>query len=670
MATVDDLFLAAVGHQQNGRLQAAVELYRQILAMDARRADALPQFHFNLGVALASLGRREGAIASYRRGIQVDPGNTDLRYNLGNALYAQGDLAGAISQYRQVAELQPAFAEAVYNQAIALGQLGQPQESLDCYRRAVELRPDWGEAHHNLANLAHEMGDCSLAVTHYRRAIELRPSMAAAHCALGNLLQEQGAYDEAIVCHRQAITLQPNYPIAVAALAHDLEQVCLWEELPALADRVIDAVEIADATGTTSGVSPFAFLTLVKETSPVQQLHCARQWAARQFRPAAVPAYGPRRPDKSKITIGYLSSDYHYHATAMLIAELFERHDRGRFNVVGYSYGRPDDSALRRRIVAGLDRLVDLRQLSDADAARRIAADDVDILVDLKGYTAGARTQILAERPAPIQVNYLGYPGTMGASFIDYILVDDFIAPPDQQPAFSEKLVHLPGCYQVNDSRREISSRTPSRLECGLPDGAFVFCSFNSNYKITPDVFAVWTRLLQAIPESVLWLLEGNPTAVANLRREAASRNVPADRLIFAPRLPLDEHLARHRLADLFLDTFPVNAHTTASEALWAGCPLVTLAGQTLISRVAGSLLRALDMTELIATEIARYEQIVLELAHDRARLAKLRARLASVAPVAALFDGGKFASGIERAYETMWSRRAAGQPPTSFRVG
>ncbi|MEX2111906.1 MAG: hypothetical protein WD845_01910, partial [Pirellulales bacterium] len=420
----------------------------------------------------------------------------------------------------------------------------------------------------------------------------------------------------------------------------------------------------------TSGVSPFVFLALPVSTTAEQQLRCARQWAVRQLQPAAASKQATRSPSaKSKLTIGYLSADYHYHATSMLVAELFEKHDRRHFEIIGYSYGRPDDSPLRRRLVQGLDRFVDLRELSHSAAARRIADDRVDILVDLKGYTVGARTQILAERPAPIQVNYLGYPGTMGAPFIDYILVDEFIAPWDQQPGYSEKLVHLPGCYQVNDSQREIAPRTPSRAECGLPEQAFVFCSFNNTYKITPEIFQVWMRLLHAIPGSVLWLLESNPTAAANLRREAEARGVASARLVFASRLPLEEHLARHRLADLFLDTFPVNAHTTASETLWAGCPMVTLAGQTMASRVAGSLLHTLGMPELIAKGLEEYEQIALRLATQPARLAELQSRLATNREGSALFDGAKFAPTLEQAYETMWSLYCRGQSPRSFSV-
>jgi predicted O-linked N-acetylglucosamine transferase (SPINDLY family) len=302
-------------------------------------------------------------------------------------------------------------------------------------------------------------------------------------------------------------------------------------------------------------------------------------------------------------------------------------------------------------------------------AAERIAADEVDILVDLKGYTIDARTQIAALRPAPIQVNFLGYPGTMGAPFMDYILVDDFVVPTDQQPFFTEKLVHLPGCYQVNDSRREIAPRTLTRAECGLPEQGFVFCCFNNTYKITPAVFDVWMKLLGAVPGSVLWLFEANRFAADNLRREAQARGIAPERLVFAPRLDGPAHLARHRLADLFLDTFPVNAHTTASDALWAGCPLLTIAGETFVSRVAGSLLRALAMSELVTANLEEYQALALRLAGDPGQLAELRARLAANRGTSALFDGERFARSLERAYAQMWEIHTAGEQPRAFRV-
>jgi predicted O-linked N-acetylglucosamine transferase (SPINDLY family) len=420
-------------------------------------------------------------------------------------------------------------------------------------------------------------------------------------------------------------------------------------------------------------VSPFTFFALPTITTAEQQLRCARQWVDRSLQaisgPARCLARNRASGPKPKTTLGYLSADFHSHATAYLIAELFEKHDRQRFQVFGYSCGADDGSPMRRRLIKAFDRFSDLKDASFVESAQRIAADGVDILVDLKGYTQNARTQILALRPAPVQVNYLGYPGTMGAPFMDYILVDDFVVPGDQQPFFTEKLVHLPGCYQVNDSQREISAHAPSRAECGLPEKGFVFCSFNNSYKITPDVFDVWMGLLKAVSGSVFWLFEGNRFAPANLRREAEARGVAAQRLVFAPRKPPPEHLARHRVADLFLDTFPVNAHTTASDALWAGCPVLTMAGETFVSRVAGSLLRTIGLSELVTTSLDDYQAMALRLARDAESLAGLRARLEASRRNSPLFDAGQFARNLEKAYIIMWEIYACGQQPHAFTV-
>jgi predicted O-linked N-acetylglucosamine transferase (SPINDLY family) len=372
---------------------------------------------------------------------------------------------------------------------------------------------------------------------------------------------------------------------------------------------------------------------------------------------------------KSKLAIGYISADFHTHATAYLIAELLEKHDRGQFDVFGYSYGPDDNSPMRGRLVGAVDRFADLEHASLAESVARIAADEIDVLVDLKGLTRGARTQILASRPAPIQVNYLGYPCTMAAPYMDYILVDDFVVPADQQPFFTEKLVHLPGCYQANDSQREIAPRTPSRAECGLPATGFVFCSFNNSYKITPDMFDVWMNLLKAVPGSVLWLLEGNRFVPVNLRAEARARGVSGERLVFAPKVTVPDHLARHRLADLLLDCFPVNAHTTASDALWAGCPVLTIAGETFVSRVAGSLLRAIGLPELITTTLEDYQAMALRLARDADLLAAVRGRLEASRLKCGLFDGAQFARNLEQAYVTMWQIHAAGEKPRPFAV-
>ena len=350
------------------------------------------------------------------------------------------------------------------------------------------------------------------------------------------------------------------------------------------------------------------------------------------------------------------------------MAELFEGHDRERFEVVAYSYGPDDNSPMRGRLNSAFDRFVDVRALSHRQAAERIQAEKVDILIDLKGHTHHARP-ISGYRPAPVQVSYLGFPATMGADFIDYIIVDRFVVPDDQQRFFSEKLVHLPGCYQVNDRKREMAGVGTSRQDWGLPAEAMVFCSFNNSYKISPAFFEVWMRLLRSAPESVLWLLEANELVKGNLRSEAARRGIDPDRLVFAPVVPAAEHLARHRHADLFLDTLPCNAHTTASDALWAGLPVLTCSGHTFAGRVAGSLLTAIGLSELVTVSLEEYERIALALARDRQGLAALGEKLEKNRAATSLFDLPRLTDNIEAAYERMWQTWLAGQQPAAFSV-
>jgi len=667
--------------QSQDRLDEAVAAYHQALRLNPNYAEA----HNNLGTVLQSQGRWDEALACYRHALRVNANFPEAHKNLGSLFQSQGRWDEAMACYRQALLLNPNFAEAHYNLGSALQTQGRLEEAVPYYRQAVELNPGFAVAHINLGFAMWELGRLDKAAACYRRALELDPQCVDAHIKLARVLREQGQGSEAIACCRRALELEPDNPGALARVVNQLQHLCVWEGLGGLAQRVVEAVAKDAGGGNTPSVDPFLFLALPTATTADQHRQCAHRWVEQFLRSVPGPTYvvrskdlGPRTSDfglrtsdfgQSVITVGYLSADFHEHATAYLIAELIEQHQRQRFAVFAYSLGADDGGPMRRRLVKAFDRFVDLKDASFVAAARRIEADEVDILVDLKGYTRQARPQIMAIRPAPIQVNYLGYPGTMAAPFIDYILVDDFVVPADQQPFFTEKLVHLPGCYQVNDSQRQIAAHTPSRAECGLPEGGFVFCCFNSNHKITPEVFEVWMCLLKAVPGSVLWLLEDNPVTSANLRKEALARGVLTQRLVFAPRLGLPEHLARHRLADLFLDTLPYNAHTTASDALWAGCPLLTMAGQTFPSRVAGSLLRTVGLPELITTSLQEYKEMALRLARDADLLKDLRARLQANRKTSRLFDGERFARSLEQAFVTMWEIYTSGEEPRGFKV-
>jgi len=667
--------------QSQGLLAEAVTCYRQAVQLNANLAEA----HTNLGSVLHSQGQLAEAAACYRQALRLNPNLAEVHYNLGNTLQSLGSLDEAVTCNRQAVRLNPGFAAAHVNLGLALRELGRLDEALASFHQALRLNPNFAEAHYNLGSTMQCQGRLEEAVVCHRRALELKPDYAEAHVNLAIALRELGHDLEAITCCQRAWQLGPDNPAILGELTNQLQHACQWANLTELSRQLLETVAIHAVRGSAAGVDPFLFLALPTSTTADQQRQCARQWVEQRLKSVRSPKsevrsqeignrkseIGNRRSEigHSRIKVGYFSADFHEHAIAYLIPELIEKHDREHFAVFGYSYGPDDGSPTRRRLVKAFDRFVDLKDVSFMDAARSIQADAIDILVDLKGYTGHARTQILALGPAPIQVNYLGYPGTMAAPFIDYILVDDFVVPPDQQPFFSEKLVYLPGCYQVNDSRREIAAHAPSRAECGLPEAGFVFCCFNNSYKITPEVFEVWMRLLNNVPGSVLWLLGVSPLVPVNLGREAAAQGVAPERLVFAPRLPLAEHLARHRLADLFLDTLPYNAHVTASDALWAGCPVLTMAGQTFPSRVAGSLLRTIGLPELITTSLQEYEELALRLARDGDLLNELRARLQANRKTSRLFDGGQFARSLEQAYVKMWEIYASGAEPRGFKV-
>lgn len=634
-----------------GKLDEAAASYREALRLDSTNSLAL----FNLGNVLYDRAEYEEAAQCFRRAVRLQPHDADTHNNLGNALRELGRVEDAIASYREALRLQPGYPAAHRHLGWLLQEAGRTSEAVVCYREALRLDQADAAAHYNLGNALRELGQLEEAVARYREALRFDPADADTHNNLGNALRELGQLEEAIASYREALRLDPNLHHAKAHLLHQLQQACDWHDLESLAAEVRRLVrEVPEAQ-----ISPFAMLT-VPGTTAGEQRRCAENWVAGQYGKYAVLreklGFTFRQEVRPKLRLGYLSADFHEHATAYLMAEVFELHDRNRFETVAYSYGPDDRSPMRARLVKAFDRFEDVRLSSDEAVARQIYADGIDILIDLKGYTAHTRSQILALRPAPIQVNYLGYPGTMGAPFVDYLIGDRFVTPPEQAEAYTEKLLLLPNCYQPNDRHRPISPK-PTRTECGLPEHGFVFCGFNQAFKILPQVFDVWMRLLGEVPGSVLWLLQANAPAEANLRREAKARGIDAGRLIFAPRLLLAQHLARQQNADLLLDTLPYNAHTTASDALWAGVPVVTCMGDTFAARVAGSLLHAIWLPELITYSLGDYAALALRLARRPEELGKLREKLAENRDAAPLFDTKRFTSDLEALYEQMWER-------------
>ena len=625
-----------------------------------RQRPNLPEAWFDLGMVYDRMGHLNEAIAAYGGVLGERPDDLAALYNMGGAFQRQGRFTEAAELYRRTLDLRPNLTQARLNLGLTLMRLGRLDEALDAYGEVMRQSPEQPDALLGLGEAYQRLGRHEEAIDSYKRGIAARPESPNTLIALGALLQIHERLDEAIGCFSEAVRLAPNILSSWSSLTTAKKYAADWADLELCERTVLNGIDAGLV-----GANPFSVLML--DSTPRQQFAVGERWAQTNFGSAA--AFPPRAPhDRDRIRIGYVSADFRRHATAYLATGLFEQHDRSRFETVAYSINPWEDTEDRRRLEGAFDRFVDINALSHDQAAELIHADEIDILVDLKGYTGSARTEIFAHRPAPIQVNYLGYPGTMAASFIDYIMVDPFIVPAAAADACSEALVHLPVSYQPN-MRRPIAPNAGSRADHGLPESGFVFCSFNQAYKITPPVFDIWMRLLNAVPGSVLWLLASNPFAVANLKREAEQRGVDPARLVFAPVADSADHLARHKHADLFLDTLPVCAHTTGSDALWAGLPMVSCVGDTFISRVSGSLLTAIGMPELMTRTLADYEALALRLANDPAALADLRHRLWDLRLTSPLFDTPLATRNIEAAFAEMWRRHRDGEGPSPFSV-
>lgn len=641
-----------------GRAAQALACFERALALRPQFAEGI----LARGRVLQRLGRHSEALAACEHALREAPMHVAARSDAANALLSLYRPEEALRYADEAIELDPTLVAAHSNRAGALRLLHQHARAEAACRRALEINPGFAEAWSNLANVLLAMHRNAEAIECCERAIALQPELTAAHAQLAGALYVEKRHDEALQAYARILELEPHRKFLASSLLSTRLACCDWSSY----EQDCAALKAAAQDGS-AVVVPLTFLSISDD--PALQRRVARGYAEDQLPVHARGSAFVRHPSHDRIRVAYLSADFHQHATAVLTAGLFEAHDRTRFEVMGISFGPDDGSALRQRLVQGFERFIEVGERSDAEVAALLRGLEVDIAVDLKGYTGDCRPGIFAQRAAPIQVQYLGYPGTLALPEIDYIVADAIVVPPDQQPHYAEKIVWLPGCYQVNDDRRAIDVDTPRRSEAGLPDEAFVFCCFNNNYKITPTIFDLWMQLLREIPGSVLWLLLDNSLAQTHLRREAAARGVDSGRLVFAERLPTAQHLARHRLADLFLDTLPYNAHTTTSDALWAGLPVLTCAGRSFQARVAASLLQAVGLPELITVDLVEYRSRALTLARDASQLAALRERLASNRLTSPLFDTQRFCAHLELAYTMMHERHRQGQPAQSFHV-
>ena len=618
---------------------------------------------FQQALALHRRGALADAAARYADVLRADPGNAEAHCYLGMIACQHGRFAEGAERARQSLAHDPQNARAQVLLGRALAALGQQEEALASFDRAIALAPDLARAHGHRADLLAELGRNADAIASYDRALALAPDAVEDWFNRGGALTAVGRYEEAIASFNRATVLNPQLAradVLRAPLFLSKLRICDWTSYRTDVAQLVSMIRAEQPVNV-----PFAALFL--PCTPADQLQCARRHV--QDHPPLPPLWRSEIVSHDRIRVAYLSADFREHATSHLAAGLFEHHDRARFEVTALSFGGDDNSATRRRVAAAFERFVDVRHDSDQQIAELMRRLEIDIAVDLMAFTKDNRLGVLARRPAPIAVNFLGFPGTMGASFIDYIIADATVIPEEHEADYAERIVRLPGSYQTNDNKRPISAATPSRRDCGLPDDAFVFCCFNNTQKLNPDIFDVWMRVLRVVDNSVLWLLEGSATASANLRAAAEQRGVSAKRLIFAGKAALPEHLARQRLADLFLDTLPCNAHTTASDSLWAGLPVLTQIGATFAGRVAPSLLRALDLPELITATPEDYERRAIELATNPDMLAAIRRKLAAGRTAMPLFDTALFARRIEAAYAAMHQRYQAGLAPANITV-
>jgi protein O-GlcNAc transferase len=724
-AQPDALHLLGVALTQSGEQASGIEYIRRSLRINP----AQPVAYANLGNAQYAMGSIGAALESYDRSIALRADYPPAHNGRGNALLALDDYQGALASFEQAVALMPGFTEAMAHRGMALFKLERIEEAIDAFsaalatrpnearllarrasalclrwryseamadsERALGLQPALAEARYARlsammglrqfvsvladidalpqgaaddpeiillrANAQRQLGRASDAAAGYERALELRPDFADALLSLATLHVAERRYGQAAATFERLLVIAPDYDFARGACLNAKLQIFDWSDFERSAQRII-----ADMDGRKKVDLPLTFLSISDD--PELQLRCSRTHARTLPRTRA-PNFPRRAMGHGRIRVAYLSADFLEHPTAYLLAGLFEAHDRTRFEIFAISYRSDPRSPMAERLRAAFEHFIDVSERSDGEIAELIHALEIDIAVDLMGYTAEERPGVLVRRPASLQASYIGFPATMGAEHMDYIIADSHVIPPASARYFSEQVVRLPECFQANDARRMSDPRTVTRAEAGLPEDAFVWCAFHASFKINPPLFDIWARLLRAQPNSVLWLISNAALAEQNLRREAARRGIESERLIFAKREPYPRHLARLALADLCLDTWPFNGGATTSDALWSGVPVITCSGRSFAGRMSGSLLRAVGLPELATESFAEYEQLALSLAADGGALAAVRARLKEGRATGALFDTDRFRRHLESAYVRMWQRYERGEAVESFKI-
>jgi protein O-GlcNAc transferase len=614
-----------------------------------------------LGTTNAKLRRLEPAIACYTKAVQIRPDIAAAHNNLGKVLSEASRRDEAISCFHNALRIKPDYADAHYNLGIVFHAASRLDEAIGCFTKALHIIPAFAEANSNLGVVLRDAGRYEEAIVCFIRSLQINPDAAATHIHLSTVYNRLARYPEAIASLTEALKIDPDLTDARAQRLFLRGMICDWGSLFENAD-VLSTLGLSG-----NALRPFVMLSL--DDDPAHHRTRSEIFAKERWNQPELALIARAVTKPARLRIGYFSADFHNHAVLFQIIRLLELHDRTRFQVIAYSYGPPANDAMRARSKAAADIFRDVHSLGGKDIAELARKDRIDIAIDLMGHTENARSDIFAYRAAPVQISYLGYPGTMGSASIDYMIADRILIPEELKKHYCEKIIYLPNSHMATDNRREISNRPVTRAEMGLPESGFVFCCFNNSFKISPAEFDVWMRLLGKVEGSVLWLVNANPWVRSNLGKEAQSRNIDPERVIFAERVPMADHLARHQLADLFLDTFNYNGHSTASDALWAGLPVVTRPGQGFAARVAASLLTAIGLPELIASSTEEYEELALELATNPRKLTELKKKLLERRKESPLFESEQFARYVEDAYEQAYGRYFDGKEPEDIVV-
>jgi predicted O-linked N-acetylglucosamine transferase (SPINDLY family) len=664
---------AAVLNNRGNALQAlkrhedALQCFDRLLAKLPGHADVLN----NRASALLRLGRFAEAEADCRTALAQRADHSPALLNLARAQAGQGLPSEALKCFEAALRLNPRDFHAWYERAMFLAGLLRYRDARQSLEQALRLAPDAADAWSDLGSVLVHLGEYEPALAAYDRAVARQPDNAQAWNNRGLALQLLSRHEEALSSFENALRLDPaipslqldpRTPYVQGRLAWLAMSVCDWRAHRASAEGIVAGVRAGERT-----VEPVEFLYF--SDSARDQLACAQVYARDRHPRQSSPLWNGERYRHERIRVAYVSADFREHPAAYLLKGLFEKHDRTRIEPYGISLGPEEHAGIALHIEAAFDHFVHARGFNDSEVAGLLRRHEIDIAVDLMGFTGYSRTGIFAMQPCPVQVHYLGFPATMGADYVDYIIADRFVVPPGRETDYAEEVVRLPDTFQANESFRSTAARTPARAELGLPERGTVFCSFSKSAKITPAMFGVWMEILREVRDGVLWLWGGNASLQASLQREALERGIGASRLVIAPGVPYADHLARLRCADVGLDTLPFNGGATVSDALWAGVPVVTCPGDAFAARMAGSLLHAVGMPELVTTSLEDYKTLAIRLGNEPQLLAQTKDKLARNRATHPLFDADRFRRHIEAAYEIMWQRSQRGEPPASFSV-